>query len=80
MAEILIVEESIDSALKRFKKAVGREGILKDAKQRHFNGAMTRSQRRREKKMMAKSRYQKNHRGWSPCSFWGEFSTVAFSN
>lgn len=63
MAEILIVEESIDSALKRFKKAVGREGILKEAKQRHFNGAMTRSQRRRAKKMLAKSRYQKNHRG-----------------
>lgn len=63
MAEVLIAEESIDSALKRLKKAVGREGILRIIKQSHFNGAMTRSQRRRAKKMLAKSRYKKNHRG-----------------
>lgn len=63
MAEILIAEESIDSALKRFKKAVGGEGILKTVKERYFNGALTRSQRRRAKKMLAKMRYKKNHRG-----------------
>lgn len=62
MAEILISEESIDSALKRFKKAVEREGVLKVIKQGHFNGAMTKSQRRRAKKMLAKNRYRKNHR------------------
>jgi len=63
MAEVLLGEGTdagqLDEALKRLKKFVGSEGVLKQVKQRRFEGAMTKAQKRRQKNLASLRRYRR---------------------
>lgn len=56
---ILCEEEGIDEALKRFKRIVGKNEILKIVKNIHFEGATTKGQRRRAKTKKAVQRWRR---------------------
>lgn len=60
MAEVIVTsDEEIDSALKRLRHRVNLEGIVKKAKRSHFEGALTKTQRREGKKMAARRRWHR---------------------
>jgi ribosomal protein S21 len=71
MAEVIITNndnEELDSALKRLARQVGREGQVKKAKRRYFGGFLTKSKRRRGKKLASRRRLQRFLRNQPPKS------------